>query len=468
MSVTVGQAAPTPEQQQAFREAFGLPAIDPLLRLTRPNGTALFANRQRATATLRVATFGDSTANAGDTLTDYSVGAMDFPASGQTLYMSPRLQKFALPVVYPNCQLVANGGISGETTTQMLARDTAAYSPTRRATQDVIATAPDVILLRAGSINNLSQVTTATLAATVATAYAEHAEIIRRLSASGALIIDEGIAGFSGTSNPEPATMREGIRQLNALYKADALASGGRVLFLDPVGITCDQNYNMLSPRIAGDGVHVEFYGALAIAQAEAELIRAYFGESVPVRFQGPNLLAGQEQMLTTASSSIGLVATAFKVIASGCTRQNAKVEIIDGKKWQTVELVKVSDTNYVQITMPFALSAMGIVANGVYGFEVDVIVLGVNGDSPKFTNCSTRVTLEKTGAGRLVYDSFQANETDMGPKFSGHAASLPIRIPVASAELSDLGSSWGFLIYNCLSPIWKVGVSSPRIVRLS
>lgn len=430
-------------------------------------GRSVNVKRQLAADTIKVATFGDSTANAGDAVTDYRVGTMEFPVAGQTLYMSPRLQKFALPVVYPNCQLVANGGISGETTTQMLARDLAAASATRRAAQDVVATTPDVILLRGGSSNNLSQVTPATLDAVVATAYAEHMEIIRRLAASGALIIDEGIAGFSGTTNLHPDTMREGVRRLNALYKADAEKSNGRVVWLDPVGLTCDANYNMLSARVAADGVHVELFGALAIAEAEAKIIRAHFGESVAVRYQGANALAGKELMLTTATSAIGSVATDFKVIASGCTRQNAKVEIIDGRRWQTCEFVKVSDVNYAQVVMPLPLSQLGIQVGDVWGFEVDVMIMGMNGDEPKFSNCSTRVTMVKTGAGTLVYDTFQANALDLGAKFAGHASSIPIRMAAASTEFNDVSSSWGFLVYNCTSPMWKVGVSNPRIVKL-
>ena len=71
---------------------------------------------------------------------------------------------------YPQAYLVASGGISGQTTTQMVARDTASYTADRFATTDVINLAPHVVILRGGSINDLLTITSGTSAAAIATA----------------------------------------------------------------------------------------------------------------------------------------------------------------------------------------------------------------------------------------------------------------------------------------------------------
>jgi lysophospholipase L1-like esterase len=79
------------------------------------------------------------------------------------------IDKFALPMLYPQALLVGNGGVSGDTTANMLLRDGNASSSSRKAITDILALRPDVVLLRGGSINDLTGLTSGQVAGQVAT-----------------------------------------------------------------------------------------------------------------------------------------------------------------------------------------------------------------------------------------------------------------------------------------------------------
>ncbi len=239
--------------------------------LVGPGGGVIRTIAQRKTP-VRIATFGDSTANVGATQSPASQDATKYSSSAwQSGLVSIGISgdKWTVPYFYPQAYLVCNGGISGENTTQMLARDSAAYSTTRKAVADVANFSPDVIFLRGGSINDIASVTAGAVAATVATTYANHIAIIGRLAAAGARIVDEGIFGYSGGA-AEPQSVRAALVQLNAMFAAYAAQYPNLIEFINPVGLTCDSTGAYLS-GMSTDGTHLNGMGSITVARKEAE-----------------------------------------------------------------------------------------------------------------------------------------------------------------------------------------------------
>lgn len=422
------------------------------------------------TTTLRVATFGDSTANAGvftaptDTQTT-EVAYAPFPASGATQLGSVG-GKWGLPWRYPKAALVFNGGVSGETTTQMLARDAAAYSVGRRAVTDLINSYPDVVILRAGSINDLTGVTAGTLNSIVAATYANHIALIQRIKASGALILDEGVAGYSGVGATDPAVTRQAIVALNALYAAYA-ATDPDVEFVSPVGVLSDAT-GLYMTGASYDGTHLSSWGQYSIALEEAKVIYSVFGPSVGNRFSGTNLITNA-LMAATGSQAYGTVATGYAITAAAATRQNAKIEVIDGKIYQTCEFVPSGASNSGTITIPFDPTTLGIVANDVFGGECDFLLQTLDGSNlPLSVGISFRLQIYKTGNGRLVFDPISPNGHTVGggSTFKGHAVFGPMKIDEPSANLTTSSSFYFTFNTDALVP-YKLGVSSPRFCKI-
>ena len=258
------------------------------------------AARVRATP-VRVALFGDSQANVGDIVSpanqDYSVAAanQDYSVAAASAWQSGLVSltiangKWMTDAFYPQAYLVGGGGISGQTTTQMVARDTLASSITRRAVADMLNLNPDVVIYRGGSINNFAGLTVAgNVASTVATAQAEALEIVTRFATSGVPVIVVGIYGYGGSvGNPytgDPTLIRQAIVAQNANLRAIA-AQFPNCIYVDPVGVLSDATGAPISANFFGvngtdQGVHLTSLGAHLMAQAEAAALTTLFGPS--------------------------------------------------------------------------------------------------------------------------------------------------------------------------------------------
>ncbi len=422
-------------------------------------------------APLRLATFGDSTANVGSTNADLSQVTAAFPASGATVIATSTLEKLGVASRHPCLYLVANGGISGETTTAMLARDSAGASASRKATADIVAARPDVIIARCGSINDLLSVTAANIDATVAAVAVRHASLIARLAAGGAVVIDEGIAGFTPGSNTptDLEQTRAAIRRLNAMYAAAAVPP--RVLWLDPVGLTCDAAGAYL-PGLSADGTHPSVAGAYAIGEAELAIISAYFGPGLR-RYDGPNL-ASNPNMAVTTLQAYGTLATGYGINISNATRQNAAVSIgPDGKLWQTCEFTSSAASGQGQIAMPYTPQSWGLSATDVLGVEFDFFVESIDKVSPlpEFVagGIMGRLDTYKTAAGRVVLDALGLSvQQSVGrARVEGRCIFQPWLVGEASGVLTSSSTSLLSTTVAASGQSWRSGISDFRVVRL-
>lgn len=413
---------------------------------------------------LRCALFGDSTASAGTSFFDTENVTATWPASGATT-VSYQFEKFPVALFYPAAQLIANCGITGETTTQMLARDSAAASATRKAITDVIDQQPHVIFLSGGSINNLMGITASQVDASVAATYAEHVQIINRLLQAGVPVIDRGIFGYSAAGATDPAATRAALVKLNGLFKSYATSVPGRVFFLDLVGTISDSNGNFL-PGLSTDGIHLNGLGGLALGQAEAALLSRLFGASAKARFLGKNLTTNA---LLHASSAVteGVVGTGYSIQATNATKQNAKVEVIDGVPFQTCEFTATSAGATGEIRMPWSFTTLSIAANDKIGFEFDYFLQSIAGAPvPAPTNFYARVDMQKTANGRFIVELTQASAQFIADQIL-HCAFGPLTFSEANTVLGNVTILVLRFTTDTVGGQWKLGVSNPRIVKV-
>jgi lysophospholipase L1-like esterase len=412
---------------------------------------------------VRCATFGDSTSNVGLGNTDNAIFDAPFPASGPAL-VSYELSKWSVYQFYPQAKMVANGGISGETTTQMLARDNAAASATRKAIADVINLAPDVVFLRCGSINSITGITSGNYSSVVATTYAEHIRILNRFRAAGIPTVDIGILGYSGSVAANPDLVRQALVELNNMYAAYYAALNSRTAVWMHPGL-CD-SAGFLNPLASNDGIHLNMYGAQWLGALEAKALTTLFGPSAGPRFPGANLLLNP-LFSATGSVAYGVAPTGYSASATNATLANGKLEEIDGEVFWTVEVTPTTTAPSVTLLVPFNVTTFGIAANDVLGYEIAVFAsnLAGTGAPPAITGYYVRNDIYKSGAGRFVpCETLTAFGGFPGP-YKAHV-SFAYRCQEASAALTSSSSAPVLFSTGSLTP-FKIGISCPRLVKL-
>lgn len=416
---------------------------------------------------LRVATFGDSTAIAAQLATDNQdlrYVLTPYPASGTTSnYMYN--EKWALAMFYPQAYLVGNFGIPGQKTTDMIAREVAAASATRRAVADLIAVFPDVVILRGGSINNISSITPATYDAVVATCYAEHCQILQRLLTGVGVVVDEGIFGYSGATT-YPDLVRSALLTLNQMFASYAAQYPGRIYMLDTSILRlADGNY---APGVSYDGTHLNSAGGIILGQAEAKLLTRIFGApSVGPRYKGANFVSNP-LMANTTAVAYGIVPTGWSFGATtNCTVSDAKIEVINGETWATCLVTNTAANSNSYAFMPHALSSAGIVVNDIIGGEYKFGVWPQNGAPITPSTFQGRISSRKTGAGVVqMNSSFVAYGTIPASGMTGRMAFQQFQCPEPSANMGADGMYFTFGSAGA-TDVFKVGVSAARVVNL-
>jgi lysophospholipase L1-like esterase len=323
-------------------------------------------------SSLRVATFGDSTADFGSVRADANATdqqVCDIALGTGTTVVSRTTTKWQLNRFYPAARLIANGGIGGNTTTQMLAREAAAVSTTRKSILDVVNLTPDLVICRCGSINDIIAFSFPATEIQIQGVVDRHMQIIDTFISNGVRVLDEGIAGYDSTNF---AAIRPVLIEVNNRIQIACTTSRSRlnfVKFMNPVGITCDTTGAFLT-GCTNDNIHLSYYGQYRVAQAEAAVVTNWFGESRNVQFSGTNLMGSISQFPTSANGGFGPIPTGFAWVPTQCTRQNATIEKKYGQWWATCEVVASGATPSLQCTLPFGIWAAAspqipIVLNG-------------------------------------------------------------------------------------------------------
>lgn len=418
---------------------------------------------------LRIATFGDSTANFfSANTTDTSAWNIAFGAG--TTQVWRRQEKMMTALLYGQAFVVANGGVSGETTTQMLARSSAGASSSRKAIEDVIALSPDVVLLRGGSINDLTALSSPIDQEDVDAIVASHKQIIDAFADEGIWVLDSGIYGYSGATNT--TEVRAAIVTLNA---ALAAYSRSHFRFIDPTDVTHDGT-GAFKSGISNDGTHLNNLGGYLIAKLEAAALRNIFGTPVGPRYAGDNVIPNAD-LSASGSQAYGTLGTGWNVQASSATRANAKIETINGVQMQTCEFTPTADSASATIFVPFgvygATPTIEIEAAQVYGLEADIYVGGLAGAAPPVSQIYMRMELF-TGTPRNIYGPMEFAFTTAYPEpLVGKVNFEPITIPDFGGDPANLTSNCRWILTLVMTTAldrtpFKLGIGNPRMVLLS
>jgi len=443
---------------------------------------------------VRVATLGDSQANTNSPVyvsnattdaktTDVTTARSAVWNSG-TITLRRYGRKCAIQWFYPQAYLVANGGISGETTTALLARDAAAAGVTRQAITDVLALNPDVVIIQGGcSINDFANVTTTEAVTTaVATALTNITEAVNRVLASNVPIILTGIYGYSGDGVMYAGTgslIRSALLLHNANLRAIADANPALMKYVDPIGAVSDASGNLIAgtyidiPATPDTGVHLNAKGQYLMAPRTAAALTALFGKSANVRYRGQNKFL--DPLFTQASPANGGITASA---GSGASVANTGVETINGKRFVTTEVTVTNASNgYGTLAIPYNPLATGtnplnIASGDVYGFECDVYIEPLNGTTPFITTENLRVGTNNTAGSGIVYlDESGVEGGNYGftltEAMTRHIVWTPLLYGDSAANFTS-SSAWIVRVQSAtVGDKFKIGVANPRIVKL-
>lgn len=233
-------------------------------------GPSYFGWQSKLDRPIRIATFGDSTANMALAVTriDTIVPTHDNSQYAFLANICPVL----LRGKYVFC---GHGGITGNTTRNMLDRATSAYSTTRKTVRDIINTKPDVVIFHGGSVNDIVSLGVGASSATVNAIADRHIALVGLFTACGVVVIDSGIVGYDGnigTETPEEISARRGyLVTINARIQ-NASLSNSLHLFVD-VEDVLSTNGAFIS-GVTSDGVHLSNYGAYLLGGLEDAKIK--------------------------------------------------------------------------------------------------------------------------------------------------------------------------------------------------
>jgi len=438
---------------------------------------------------VRVATFGDSTANFGGSSgvlsnTDQETVIFAAGLSGATAMQWGLSNKITLPWFYPAARIVANGGISGETTQNMLNRESLPPSPTRRALSDVVAKNPDVLLARCGSINDIFALSLTTYAtqAQLDAIYAQHCALLNLMIASPIpLIVDEGIAGydaFAGVAG-QRTYIRDALIRLNKMYAdyVDALKMPGRVVFLDlTAGVSADSTGAFL-PGVSpsSDGTHDCIYGGIRRGQAEAAIITAIIGPSAPCQGRGVNLYGSRASLAVG-----GALPTGMSWYAVSTTQASAGIKSVHGAPMAYYVTGAVSATGYVLMNISIPINAgasapnIPITAGQKILIECDAEILTNDGSPlPAGVYPNIRADIYNTGAGRLTIDCGSTGGVSQDVAFpvsslAVHLVTQVIELDEASASIGASTAGWVRWNLPTFAPGFEIRVGVPRITIVS
>lgn len=442
-----------------------------------------------------IATYGDSRADLGhENLFDLRTIGNE-PLSGVTQYqMSATTSMVTLS--YTPARLVGNGGISGDTLAQMIARETAAASATRKSLADLASTGAKVLFVRA-SINSItSLVTGAFVQATADAIIADREDLIRRAVALGFIVVDEGEWGYDFVGDPTgfPQSRIDGIRQtiaaVNTAAAAVAAASGGRVIHLPFIKLVADSAGQWLAGMSGdtanpGQRVHLSNKSAVLLAQAEAGVLTSLYGAPVPGYTQFEAAQYANAVPNADLSASAAGVGTGWAVTNLGGTGggQTAAIITIDGKRWQEGRFTWTgAGANRARVSIPIPPivgggAAVPVIAGELWGFEADVIIDDGNGGAPPGVTVSdfdqeARLFFQSSGgANGHVHDLLQTRQADVqfGQAVKGRLCWGQVVMPADSATLSAL--LWDINVSTTQAvtggAVLRVAVSQPRAVRL-
>lgn len=369
-------------------------------------------------------------------------------------------------------RLAANCGISGENTTQLLARDDAAAATNRRAIIDAANLGVQLGTLSIG-INDLQQnifsttTTTARDTYLTGTLYPALLRILRRTAALGILPVYLSLGGYDyGTfAAANPATFPNGAADVTARRAVIAIVNAyvRDVLIPQvPGAIFVDVNANTVNTDgswktgMSIDGLHPSKLGAKTRAEA---IVSALLG-SVDVltslrvyRPGGTNSINAFSNPHLEKTSGNGAAGVAAVYSQGGAATFSNSVVTAYGRAWQsTVVTPSAQDANgSAGVVIEFDLSVYGasplvsLAAGDLLGTEALLVIdNGAEGVSPTgvFSFAGRTRMWYAAGASNtyvdgIAYDLTAANQVNLPGPIKGRLVNPPMPAPDLSANLT-------------------------------
>jgi len=423
---------------------------------------------------IRVGSFGDSIANI-NSLSGHNLHTVSGVAGMTGDRFGVSLTEYSQGAI----RMVFNGGIGGQSTATMLARDGTGSSSTRAAITDAITSGVQYLVFSAG-INDFQHPTlpagssSATIDAAVAATVGRITQLLRRAAAFGMVPIMLPLLGYtynaasSSANNTEAniPTTQEAVRRFNVAMKSAVQAGGGRLgywvdsFYSDVV----DSTGNWLS-GMSRDGLHPAYNGCRRIYYAVADLILSLAGvspaEPASVFPVLPNLFSNGD----FAASSSGLATGVTTASMAGTATYSASLNEWRGQLWQDILVtptVLASGVHQARIDLTYTNT--DVVLNDILGGEVSIYIDDGAGGVP--------VGLIQHGIrlrSNTVYSDTPGYNPTISPQVAYDApvdcrvALLPIVAPGAAPASSTIAIIG---VTNALTP-YRIRIARPRVVKL-
>lgn len=425
-----------------------------------------------------MATFGDSTANVGRIHGSNTVPITAVTVSGSDQVGIRESAIFALPIHYPMAQLIGNFGIDGQDTFQMLQSPRLApFTGQPMSIDNLIAAAPNLVILRGGSINDLQGVRDVDEVNTaVGNALFNHRQILTRMVNGGLKVLDCGIFGYGDGSlaiSSFPDLVRSALRQVNSglasMIASDFSAASVRFVNPQSPGAPALALQDSSGKYIAGmtnDGLHPSLAGGLRQAQLEAAAITAWLGAGTGVAYPDPTNLMFNRTM--TQSGGAGSIPNGYDAFGFNVTPDNFLVESISGKTFFTMRASLPSGGSNVIVRLPFAQSLGGLATNEVIGCEFDFFFQLISGSAPRLTEFDAHQRFVWGGNDVSHFAGYSARATVATTSaLNGRAVFLPFRMPTSGSSLNGSETRLQLNLGFAGPCVVKVGIGNPRLVRV-
>jgi hypothetical protein len=368
---------------------------------------------------------------------------------------------WALPVRYPMAQLIGGFGIDGQDTALMLLPNRVSpMTGQPMSIQDLINAAPNLVVLRGGSINDLQAINSSNYNAVINDCLTNHREMLRRMVVDGRLkVLDCGIFGYGdgpSVANPNPALVRQALLQVNSSLATMAGEFGTSVRYVSPAG-TLHDGTGKFKAGMSVDGLHLSLAGGLAQASLEAAVLTPWLGVGSGTAYPGTNLITSSPP---SGYAYSGINASVDNPLVGPWSR--------DGKTYFTVRVILPDADASATIQLPFPIQSLG--ADQVLGCEFDFFYQVQSGAEPRLTEFDARQDYV-WGGGRVThFAAHSARESSStSAELSGRVVFLPFRFPVNGSAFDANQSQLSLRLRFAPSAgtVLKFGVGNPRLARV-
>lgn len=416
---------------------------------------------------IRVGSYGDSIAN----ISSASTQDLRTVTTGNKALNDLRFGSWLPSLSNGAIRMVFNGGVSGDNTSQMLARESAGASATRKSVQD----ARDVgcqVLVFSPPVNDLGSFTTATAQSTidaaVTTAHNNIRTLLRKARAFGIwpVVVSFGPYSNTGASAADNAVRRAAMRAWESAMRATiAAAAGGLGKFVD-TGMICGNGDGEWLTGYSYDGVHPDGVACRRRYQPVVDAILARFGVSPPTWALPLTSINFMDNADLSAATS-GLATRITRAAGSGTATFANQIVYAHDRPWQEVVFTPtVLDGNgnvncNIDINFPVTGGSpfVAVSASDLIAGECDIYIDdGLGGPPPVFT---VAARMRMNGTATVYHDAFSFDPVK-SPKLNFDE---PVMLHICTAPVQAVDASAAMT--GCLMQLYALTAQTAKTVRM-